>query len=126
MKNYILSFLVLFLLSAFFISGCGTQTVTPGSPLSGSSWCTPGASWSYAGTTDQGEAVKASWIMKGIEPFKEDNYCHVTLSSTETEQSETVIEYYFKQTDNKNSDVWMVTKDKTGKVLMEYHVTGTS
>lgn len=122
--NKFFVFFCLLMLSLVFISGCGPNPGTD--QLTGSTeWCKPGTQWAWTGTTDSGQA-SASWIMKGLEQFKGDTYCHVTLSSVEKEEGETVVEYYFKQTDGKTTDVWMIIKDSTGKTLNEMHVTGQS
>lgn len=124
--NKFFAFFCLLTLSVFFISGCAPSTTTPTTnPVTGSTeWCKPGTQWAWTGTTDSGQA-SASWIMKGLVPFKGDTYCHVTVTSTSTEE-DYVIEYYFKETNGETTDVWMIMKDKTGTVLNEVHVTGQS
>ena len=110
--------------------GAGTGTTdgtltTGGAGTSGTAeWCKPGAYWSWSGATDGGTG-EAKWVIKGLEQYKGASYCHATLETT-TAEAQQVIEYYFREENDETADIWMVIKDKTGKVVMEMHTSGSA
>jgi len=74
-------------------------------------WCKAGTYWSWSGAS-QGQQQQTNMMIRGLEQFKGAQYCNATVEATGTEDF--VIEYYFKEENNKVVDVWMIMKDKSG------------
>ncbi len=123
--NKLLVILIALVVISFVVSGCGetntnngTSGGANGAKTGTEDWCKAGSSWSWSGAEGS-----ASWIIKGLETYKGDIYCHVTAQSSGTGE-DYIIEYYYKEVDGEMTDIWMIMKDKSGKVISESHVTG--
>jgi len=136
--NKFLIFFVLALAALFFVGGCGQTTGTGGNETASGTgtagiggtgtgtgaatdWCKAGSAWDWSGATSSGQG-QVKMVIRGLEQYKGSTYCHATIETTAGQEQGT-IEYYFVQENNNVTDMWMVIKDSTGKVLGETHTT---